>query len=361
MIARIKTAVYVVLRRVFRASEARFSLLEPRIREMEEQRGELDRLLSSVAALEGTTRRTAAYVDRLAEELRSEIADGDRHVDAAASGRLAGLELALSELRASVRLTQAMVDRAEAPARPPADGGQPAGGAVPARAFAHPSPGLEVLYGTFESRMRGSTEEILDRQRTDHLDRLVALPHPELPVVDLGCGRGELVGLLEAAGQPALGIDTNTAQLLEAGAGTFEEVDLFEWLDGREDGTVRAVVALHVVEHLPADLQVRLVHEARRVLAPGGLLLLETPNVTSLAVGASTFWVDPTHLRPVHPEFLRFLVEDAGFVDVRTELLHPGPLELTGPPGAEELVDDLNGLLLGPSDLALVATVPGPD
>jgi O-antigen chain-terminating methyltransferase len=229
-----------------------------------------------------------------------------------------------------------------------------------ARAFAHLAPGLDLLYGTFESRMRGSTEEILGRQRADHLGRLVALPHPELPVVDLGCGRGELVGLLEAEGQAALGVDANAAQLLEAGAGTFEEADLFDWLDGREDGTVRAVVALHVVEHLPADLQVRLVHEARRVLAPGGMLLLETPNITSLAVGASTFWVDPTHLRPVHPEFLRFLVEDAGFSDVRTELLHPGPLELTGPPGAEGLVGDLNGLLLGPSDLALVATQPGP-
>jgi O-antigen chain-terminating methyltransferase len=124
-------------------------------------------------------------------------------------------------------------------------------------------------------------------------------------------------------------------------------------LDARPDGSCRAVCSLHVVEHLPLDLQVRLVVEARRVLAPDGLLILETPNVQSLAVGASSFWVDPTHERPVHPAFLTFLLEEAGLREVTTTFLHPTPLVLAGPDQVASLVDDLNSLLLGPGDVAV--------
>ncbi|MFZ4517532.1 MAG: methyltransferase domain-containing protein [Microthrixaceae bacterium] len=363
-----------------------------------------DELSARVEQLGRTQDRLAAYQDRLAEELHAEVdpygpaLDGVRsvvdvlvprgreaeagaalrneldHVVRAATdlvrAELGRVEGDLAELRRSNRLTQALAERAigaaAAPVAPAATAGGAPGAAeqeptvaVPAVArpsYRHPAPGTDLLYRAFEDRHRGSVEQITDRQRTDYLELLGSLDHPELPVADLGCGRGELVQLLLAEGHRAVGVDSNTGQVIEGPSDAFVEEDLFAWLDQQEDASLRAVVSLHVVEHLPPDLQIRLVFESARVLAPGGLMVLETPNTMSLSIGASNFWVDPTHERPVHPLFLEFLASEAGFGSVRTDYLHPVPAELVGPPGTERLVGDLNSLLLGPGDLAVVAT-----
>jgi O-antigen chain-terminating methyltransferase len=150
-------------------------------------------------------------------------------------------------------------------------------------------------------------------------------------------------------------VDANLGQLAELDLGEYANRDLFEWLDEQPDASHRAVVSIHVVEHLPLALQVRLVFEARRVLADGGLLVLETPNVLSLSTAATNFWVDPTHQRPVHPSFLEFLAHEAGFARVESHHLHEIPLRFRGHEVAPELVDDLDSLLLGAGDLAFMA------
>jgi hypothetical protein len=72
-------------------------------------------------------------------------------------------------------------------------------------------------------------------------------------------------------------------------------------------------------------------------------------------VAASNFWVDPTHERPVHPLFLEFLADEAGFVEVETLFLHPMPAGFRGPDAVKELIGDLESLILGAGDLAVVA------
>ena len=202
-------------------------------------------------------------------------------------------------------------------------------------------------------------DEVIQVNEGYYIERVVGPLAPGSVVVDLGCGRGELVEVLTEAGQHALGVDSNTSQVLElvgdAGAGRFIEDDLFHWLDQAADGSCRALVSMHVVEHLPIDLQVRLVFEAHRVLAPGGLLVLETPNTLSLSTAATNFWVDPTHERPVHPLYLEFLAREAGFSSNETRLLHPIDASFPATDGSEELVRALDSLLLGHGDLALVA------
>jgi 2-polyprenyl-3-methyl-5-hydroxy-6-metoxy-1,4-benzoquinol methylase len=310
-----------------------------------------------------------------AAELSHRFAHAENYTNTTLRTEVARIDGQLADLRAIVRFTQATVqaerDRVGSGSST-ASNGRPEGDAAddpgapgetvpapsapgPARAYRHPTPSFDMLYTDFEHRLRGPKDEIRDRQQEDYLAFLRGLPSPELPVVDLGCGRGELVSLLAEARVGVLGVDANAAQVFDSAASHVEIADLFDWLDDRDDSSTRAIVSLHVVEHLPLDEQVRLVHEARRVLAPGGALILETPNATSIVVGASTFWVDPTHERPVHPEFLRFLAEDAGFVDVETRLLHAQPLAFEGPPGADKLVADLNGLILGPADVSLIA------
>ncbi|MEZ5139843.1 MAG: hypothetical protein R2711_14085 [Acidimicrobiales bacterium] len=131
-----------------------------------------------------------------------------------------------------------------------------------------------------------------------------------------------------------------------------------------EPGTVRAVTSFHVVEHLSLDTLVGLLDAALVALAPGGALLLETPNPTNLNVGAASFYLDPTHLKPLHPQFLEFLVAQRGFATVEARYLNPeGGAELevddlaplAGRDRARQVVDRINWALGGPLDVGIVA------
>jgi len=79
---------------------------------------------------------------------------------------------------------------------------------------------------------------------------------------------------------------------------------------------------LHVVEHLPFDLLLTTFQEVFRVLEPGGIFIAETPNSLNPTVGSSTFWIDPTHQKPLHPEVLRFLSDFIGFMHTEIRYLH---------------------------------------
>jgi O-antigen chain-terminating methyltransferase len=93
--------------------------------------------------------------------------------------------------------------------------------------------------------------------------------------------------------------------------------------------------------------------EALRILCPGGLLILETPNPQNLVVGASNFHIDPTHLNPIPPALLRFVVEARGFVNAEIKPMHPVP-EYARPSGVE-IPSYLADLLYGPQDYGVVA------
>ena len=104
-----------------------------------------------------------------------------------------------------------------------------------------------------------------------------------------------------------------------------EAGDLFELLAGLPAESLAGVVSFHVIEHLPGGALDRLVRLAYRALRPGGVLILETPNPLSMVVAARNFWLDPTHVRPVHPESLRLIYELAGFEPVERLDLRPFP------------------------------------
>jgi len=130
---------------------------------------------------------------------------------------------------------------------------------------------------------------------------------------------------MSAAGIECFGVDSNREMVercrekgLEAEVG-----DLFSALEGRAENSLGGVVSFHVIEHLPARDLDRLIRLAWRTLVPGGVLVLETPNPTSILVGASRFWIDPTHERPVHPESLHTVLELNGFDPVERIDLQP--------------------------------------
>lgn len=224
----------------------------------------------------------------------------------------------------------------------------------------------EQTYLELEERWRGSEQDIADR-----FAEYLPLLRERGPVLDLGCGRGEALTVLRDEGIPALGVDSSSEMVERCRALGLDVVegDLLEHLTGVEPGSLGAVVSFHVIEHLPDDTLDRLVRLSWRALRPGGALILETPSPLSLRQSARDFWIDPTHLRPVHPASLEVLYRDAGFAPVHRLDLHPFGEDERLPeidrssvpedqrPLADEmnrLRDVLDDLLFGSRDYALV-------
>lgn len=216
-------------------------------------------------------------------------------------------------------------------------------------------------YMTFENRFR--PEQTVRERQSAYLELLGG----QKRVVDLGCGRGELLEILGEADVSAYGIDLdpdNVAVCKEKGLEVVEG-EAVSHLEGLEESAVDGIVASHVIEHLRSEDLWRLVSAAADKLADGGILILETPNPESLLAGSINFHRDPTHVRPVHPETLAFLTESAGFSDVAIRRLAPVPDDVRLPretpdesPLANQVgavVDQLNELIYGYQDYALIA------
>lgn len=224
----------------------------------------------------------------------------------------------------------------------------------------------EGSYLELENRYRGTREEIAER-----IARYLPFLEDRAPALDLGCGRGEALALLQGHGIEARGVDASAEmvrQCREQGLAA-EAGDLLELLAAQAPESLGAVVSFHVVEHLPPGAVDRLVRLAWRGLRPGGVLILETPSPLSVLVGAQSFWLDPTHQRPVHPQSLRLAYELAGFTDVERLDLNPFPdsqrlpeIDLANLPepqrpladGINRLRDRLDEVLFGYQDYALV-------
>ena len=197
-------------------------------------------------------------------------------------------------------------------------------------------------YLELERRHRGTEEEIIGR-----IEPYLGFFKGGGEVLDLGCGRGEALELLEKNGISARGVDISdemVARCLEKGL-RVEKGDLIGALESTPEGSLGGVVSFHVIEHLPREVLERLVRLSWKALAPGGVLVLETPSPLSVVVGARNFWLDPTHLRPVHPETLKLSFELAGFDQVERIDRQPFAASQRLPEiSVSEMPEDLHGL-----------------
>jgi SAM-dependent methyltransferase len=142
------------------------------------------------------------------------------------------------------------------------------------------------------------------------------------PVLDLGCGRAEMLDLLTEQGIPAQGVDVDEGMVARARAKGHNVIraDALTELESRPAESLGAVFCSHVIEHVSGGAIERLLRGALRALRPGGLLLIETPN-PYFPFWLRAFWIDPTHRRPVFPEALLTLCAGVGFAEV----LHTHP------------------------------------
>jgi 2-polyprenyl-3-methyl-5-hydroxy-6-metoxy-1,4-benzoquinol methylase len=215
-----------------------------------------------------------------------------------------------------------------------------------------PCPRNSVDAGWFAERFRGPQDKVRTNQR-------FYVPHFAgcRDVLDLGCGRGEFLELMREAGIPARGVEASAeaVAVCRSKGLEVEQADLGAHLAAAPDESLGGIFCAHVVEHLPPERLPELIRTAAEKLRRSGVLAIETPNPECLAIFATHFYLDPTHVRPVPPALLRFYAEEAGFGNTEVHRLSPAVEET---PALASLPADFREVFFGGLDYALIARKP---
>jgi len=177
-------------------------------------------------------------------------------------------------------------------------------------------------YVGFEDQFRGSQDDI--RQR---VSEYLEIFQGGSDVLDIGCGRGEFLSLLRERGISARGIDINGAMVdvcREQGLDA-TEADALAYLQSQPDGSLGGIFAAQVIEHLEPRYLTRLLDAAFEKLRPGAPIVLETINPACWFAFFESYIRDITHVRPIHPDTLKYLLIATGFhhVDIRYRAPYP--------------------------------------
>jgi SAM-dependent methyltransferase len=324
------------------------AILGDRLRHSEQRAADAERRLATLEAA------VAAHADALA--------DMGRRIEMVSDAEAARLALrewidtqapALRRAVAAVQASLAAHERRVLTLAEAAAAGPAALGAAVHDEAAH---ALDALYVAFEERFRGHATDITERLRVYLPDvRAVATAATDT-VLDLGCGRGEWLALLREEGIAARGVDQNRLLIAQCRAAELDviEDDVLAHLAAAPDGSAAVITAFHLIEHLAYAQLVALLDHAVRVLRPGGLLILETPNPENVLVGSHDFYLDPTHRQPLPSPLVRFLAEARGFHAVVVRPLHPAPAYAHFA-DTSEVATRLDAYFYGPRDYAVLA------
>ena len=285
-----------------------------------------------------------AAVNALADDVAKRRESGAVR-DQRLTGQVAAIAASQDELRALVSLTQQAtmtlkreVERATAASgsQLPASGSQlPTSDPRPPTSGAAFTPALDAYkYVGFEDQFRGSRDVIRAR-----MESYVPFFEGASGVLDVGCGRGEFLELLRAKGIAARGLDLNheMVELCRAAGLAADEGDVVSYLDALPDASLGGLFAAQVVEHLQPAYLLRFLELANHKLRPGAPIVLETLNPACWTAFFDSFIRDITHVWPLHPETLRYLVLASGFSTSRIEYRSPvAPQDRLQPTAAGE-------------------------
>lgn len=223
-----------------------------------------------------------------------------------------------------------------------------------------------INYFVFEETFRGSREVIKERQAA-----FVQYFEGSKNVLDIGCGRGEFLELLCDKGIGGRGIDINEdmVEYCRSRGLDVERIDAVTYLESIEDKSLDGVFIDQVVEHLRPDYLVKMLGLCYKKLKYGYYIVAETVNPLSFFSFAN-FYIDLTHVRPVHPATLRFLLGSVGYRGVEVRFFSPVPDEdrlnrVNPEEKTKELmgisseiynqnVDMINNVLYGAQDYAVI-------
>jgi len=208
------------------------------------------------------------------------------------------------------------------------------------------------FYYAFTNRFRGSYELISNRLNfylkifEEHFDNQAM---KSMLALDLGFGRGEWLDMMKKKSVRCIGVDSNKFFFNDCKSRNLEvrHIDILDALGETADETYDLISAFHVVEHFDINVQLHFFSELFRVLKKGGIIFIETPYNANLDVGATGFYHDPTHVRPLHEDLGKFIIEYLGFTHIETHHLNPDDSYDNDNPVKE--------IISGPRDLAIIA------
>ena len=220
---------------------------------------------------------------------------------------------------------------------------------------------LDTFFAAFAEQFRG-TRSAIKEQLQVYLASLkeAKIGMGENPIVDLGCGRGEWLELLQEEGMQGKGVERNhvlVEECRQAGLDVVES-DILTYLCALPNSSIGGVTGFHIIEHLPFGMLLDVFDETVRVLQPGGVAIFETPNPQNVLVSTLEFYNDPTHRTPVPSMLLKFIAEVKGLQRIKLLQLHPFPEVHKVQEASLEIAQRFNALFYGPQDYALVGWKP---
>ena len=313
----------------------------------------------------------AGHIDEVRRYQEALVAWERRSGDA-----VAGLAASHEELRASLGVLQQAAHAlkrevgklAASEATTPSAAASSSGPSPPAAVAAGQLESVDShTYVGFEDRFRGSTDDI-----TERVSEYLPYFQGTSDVLDIGCGRGEFLALLREQGVRAKGIDINGSMVDVCRQQGIDatEADALSYLRAQPDGSLGGLFAAQVVEHLEPRYLTGLLDLAFDKLRPGAPIILETINPACWFAFFESYIRDITHVRPIHPDTLTYLLVASGFqhVDVRYRAPYPehDKLQRIAPQASlgdsvdtlNANVERLNGLLFTWLDYAAIGHRP---
>ena len=219
----------------------------------------------------------------------------------------------------------------------------------------------KINYASFEEENRANEQELSLKQEM-YLKYFIGKEN----ILDVGCGRGEFLKILEKHNISCMGIDLNEDFVRydkEQGLHV-ELINVMDYLESCIDNSLGGIIALQVIEHLQPYELTKFISLAYKKIDIDGVIILETLNPQSLIIFSSSYYKDLTHIQPLHPATIQFLLKSVGFVDCKIEyssyIKDKGKLkkleESESNQTINENIDTLNNLLFGPQDYAAIGT-----
>jgi len=209
------------------------------------------------------------------------------------------------------------------------------------------------FYLEFENKFRGSSEIISDRlSMYDQLLNRILKQDISYKTIDIGCGRGEWLKKMQNKVSESIGIESDKEMVEKCKKLGFNviEGDAIDILSNFSESSIDLITIFHVVEHLENHKLYKLINLCQHVLKENGVLIIETPSIDNILVSTNSFYLDPTHVNHINPDFISFLLEKTGFNKSKYYFINGGPLQLAE---STKITRILNGVA---QDLLLVAS-----